>query len=273
MPTHLLWVTDPHLNFLEPGSARALGASLASRDPEAPLVVSGDISEAPYLLGDLRELAAGFGRPIFFVLGNHDYYRGSWRSVHRELRVTPLPANLTFLDRCGPIPLDETTALVGQSGWYDGGHGNARTTRVLLNDFRRVAELGRCRSRGALLATIQSRAEFDADETSRKLERALRDGHRQVIVLTHVPPFPEAATHAGHPSGPDHLPWFTSGLMGASLERFCDEHPEMQVLVLCGHTHSPGEYRHRPNLRVLTGAAEYGRPVLAGHLELSQAFS
>ncbi len=34
--------------------------------------------------------------------------------------------------------------------------------------------------------------------------------------------------------------------------------PEMTVL--CGHTHSPGEAQVLPNLHVLTGGAEYGRP-------------
>jgi hypothetical protein len=60
MATHLLWVTDPHLNFLSPGQARSLAAAWAEHDAEAPLVISGDVSEAPVLVDDLRELAAGF---------------------------------------------------------------------------------------------------------------------------------------------------------------------------------------------------------------------
>jgi hypothetical protein len=32
------------------------------------------------------------------------------------------------------------------------------------------------------------------------------------------------------------------------------------MTVLCGHTHSAGEARVLPNLRVLTGGAEYDRP-------------
>ena len=39
-------------------------------------------------------------------------------------------------------------------------------------------------------------------------------------------------------------------------------HPECEMTVLCGHTHSPGEAQILPNLRVLTGGAEYGRPAL-----------
>ncbi len=268
----LLWVTDPHLNFLSDDATTALGRTWAKIDPPAPLIVTGDISEAPRLLDDLRRLASGFERQIYFVLGNHDYYRGSWRGVHRELRVGGLPNSLVFLDRCGPIRLDATTALIGQGGWYDGGNGNARTSPIRLNDFRRIAELGRCQNRGALLMVIQSRAEFDADEAHRKLEHAVRDGYQRVILATHVPPFPEVALHEGQPADADYLPWFTSGLMGSALERFCDEHPGIQVLVLCGHTHCPSDYHRRPNLRVRAGPAEYGRPQLAAQLDLATAF-
>jgi hypothetical protein len=37
-------------------------------------------------------------------------------------------------------------------------------------------------------------------------------------------------------------------------------HPECEMTVLCGHTHSSGEVSVLPNLRVVTGGAEYGSP-------------
>jgi Icc protein len=37
-------------------------------------------------------------------------------------------------------------------------------------------------------------------------------------------------------------------------------HPQSEMTVLCVHTHSSGEAQILPNLRVLTGRAEYGRP-------------
>ncbi len=39
------------------------------------------------------------------------------------------------------------------------------------------------------------------------------------------------------------------------------------MTVLCGYTHGGGEARILPNLRVLTGGAEYGRPVIQKVLE------
>ena len=43
-------------------------------------------------------------------------------------------------------------------------------------------------------------------------------------------------------------------------------HPKCQILVFCGHTHGGGEVQVAENLRVVTGAAEYGQ------LEVQQVF-
>jgi hypothetical protein len=39
-------------------------------------------------------------------------------------------------------------------------------------------------------------------------------------------------------------------------------HPDAKMTVYCGHTHGAGESHVLPNLRVVTGAAEYGAPVV-----------
>ena len=47
-----------------------------------------------------------------------------------------------------------------------------------------------------------------------------------------------------------------------------EQHPDKEMLVLCGHTHGAGEAQILPNLRVLTGNAEYGKPVVQQMLEM-----
>ncbi len=39
-----------------------------------------------------------------------------------------------------------------------------------------------------------------------------------------------------------------------------EAHPDREMTVLCGHTHGEGEAQILPNLKVLTGGAEYGKP-------------
>jgi Icc-related predicted phosphoesterase len=87
-------------------------------------------------------------------------------------------------------------------------------------------------------------------------------GFKQVIVLTHVPPFREAAWHKGSISNDDFLPFFSCKAVGDVLIKAALQNPEKSIMVLCGHTHSAGVVQIAPNLLVKTGDAEYGAPKL-----------
>src|SRR5206468_12511923 len=80
----LAWVTDPHLNFLAPDGVAEFCADLAAAGPDAVLV-GGDIGEAPNLEHYLRVLDWSVECPVYFVLGNHDFYRGSVRDVRARV--------------------------------------------------------------------------------------------------------------------------------------------------------------------------------------------
>ncbi len=86
------------------------------------------------------------------------------------------------------------------------------------------------------------------------------EGCPQFIGATHVPPFREAAWYQGRLSADDFLPCFSSKAAGEALLEVAGAHPRCQFLVLCGHTHGGGELQVAENLKVLTGAAEYGKP-------------
>ena len=76
----IAWLTDIHLNFLAEAGARAFLAEVAAGRADAVLV-GGDIGEAHNVcdyLGLLDELLAV---PIYFVLGNHEFYFGSIRET------------------------------------------------------------------------------------------------------------------------------------------------------------------------------------------------
>jgi predicted MPP superfamily phosphohydrolase len=45
--------------------------------------------------------------------------------------------------------------------------------------------------------------------------------------------------------------------------------PPDKLLVLCGHTHGGGELQVLENLRVVTGPAEYGKPVIQRIIEVA----
>jgi len=273
-----LWMTDPHLNFLAGARAsKALGEYLCQEQSFDAVILSGDIAEAPSLCELLSAFAQGVApRPVYFVLGNHDYYRGSFISVQQAMRTGIEEPNLVWLDEAEVTLLDENTALVGHQGWFDARLGNATKSRVVMNDFSAIEELREHYlselnwvhgGRAALIAKLHEIGDAAACEAKAKLQEALR-ARSTAIFVTHFPPFKEACWHEGAISDDHWLPWFTCQAMGSALLETAHQHPDKRILVLCGHTHSPGQYDPAPNLRVLTGKAVYGAPDVSMVLRL-----
>ena len=80
----LIWLTDIHLNFLELDEREAFYAQIVEAKADGVLL-TGDIAEAPSIAYILQEMADAIQKPIYFVLGNHDYYRGSIASVQAKM--------------------------------------------------------------------------------------------------------------------------------------------------------------------------------------------
>jgi predicted MPP superfamily phosphohydrolase len=259
MPT-LAWMTDVHLNFLEPEEREAFLRDVAARPCDAVLV-TGDLAEAPSLEAHLAAMERALARPIYFVLGNHDFYRGSIRDVRARMRALGAGSRyVRYLPDAGVVELGADTALIGVDGWGDGRLGNAARSPVLLNDFVHIKEL-------AFLPTDERLARLaalgdEARDQLRALLPAALARHKRVVLATHVPPFREACWHEGRISDDDWLPYFTCAAVGEYLREAMAARPDRAVLVLCGHTHGGGEAQLLPNLRVLTGGAEYGSPAL-----------
>ena len=74
------WLTDIHLNFLLTQQTLSFLRFVRSAEPDAVLI-SGDIAEAHNLCHYLELIDDELAVPVYFVLGNHDYYRGSIADV------------------------------------------------------------------------------------------------------------------------------------------------------------------------------------------------
>lgn len=125
MHHRLLWITDLHLEFQCVGSYAWLAKSIKSSGASA-LLLTGDIMPSLRLPSALVKLVESAGVPVYFVLGNHDYY--GWSIAETETAVDQAlfavkksKRTLIWLDRQdGPIPLDTRTALVGTGGGFFG---------------------------------------------------------------------------------------------------------------------------------------------------------
>lgn len=260
----LAWLTDIHLNFLQVETREKYYEDIRATVCDA-ILISGDIAEAPSLIELLNEMAGQIKKPIYFIVGNHDYYRGNIGGVRKELtELSTVNANLFWLSASGLQQLPNNTILLGQDGWADGRLGDYHNSPVSLNDSRMIVDLFQEKMLGQhqLLKKMQELADLDANALKNDLAQAVKRQPQKIIVLTHVPPFKEVSQHMGQVSDDNYLPYFSSKVMGDVLMLFSTENPSIDFLVLCGHTHSDAEYQPRTNLIVKAGKAEYYKPTI-----------
>lgn len=255
----LVWLTDIHLNFCTPYATQTFLRRVAESKPDAVLV-SGDIAEATDVASYLRQMAGAIDRPIYFVLGNHDFYFGSIHDVRRQMGEVcrEHPAQLRYLTASGVVELTPSLGLVGHDGWADGRIGDYEGSFVMLNDYKLIAELAPYdkRQRRGVLQSL-------GDDAGAYVREALAESaarYPSTLLVTHVPPMREAAWHEGRWSDDEWAPHFTCKAVGDAILDVMARFPDRQLTVLCGHTHGAGEYRPLPNVTILTGPAEYRRP-------------
>lgn len=256
---NIAWATDVHLNFITHRQALGFCQDVAAAGADA-LLLGGDIAESHDLADWLRFLERHLALPIYFVLGNHDYYGSDIATVRRQ--ATVIQSNrLRWLPDAGVVELTADTALVGHDGWADARLGDFQRSPVLLNDYFQIADL--LQASGGGKAALQRKLGVLGDQAAADLRPHLTEAlarYPRVIVLTHIPPFREACWHEGQISNDDWLPGFTCYAIGDLLLETVGRCPECDVTVLCGHTHGEGIAQLLPNLKVITGAAEYGAP-------------
>ena len=266
----MVWTTDIHLDSAT-RDARMDFVNAINQSRADHVLITGDIATGTTLIAELEWLTKAIHAPIHFVLGNHDYYESSIQHVRSTLNTWILnPSNtttITWLDIENEVPLTDSCILIGQSGWGDARNGDFLQTPIRINDHRLIEELTGL-ARPLLQHRLQQLGTDEASKLQRKLENitASRTGIQEIIVATHVPPFPEAAWYMGYSGAVDWIPDFTCKAVGDVLLSFATRYPTIQWTVLCGHGHHAGAVKIRENLTVHTGAAEYGKPAIAQHI-------
>ncbi len=259
------WLTDLHLNFLTPQRVDEFLGKVADLRADAVLI-GGDVAEVPDLSGYLRQIAERVATPIYFVLGNHDFYFGSIRRVRQQVReLCRRTPGLVWLPTAGVVELSGSVGLVGHDGWADARLGNYEQSLVMMNDYRLIEELAGL-SKTDRWPVLKALGDEAAAHFRRVLPEALAK-NEHVVALTHVPPFREACWYQGRISDDHWLPHFTCKAAGDAMLEVMRDHPQKRLTVLCGHTHSPGETSPLANVLVLTGGTEYGDPCVQRVLE------
>jgi predicted phosphohydrolase len=220
-------------------------------------LISGDIAEAPTVSEILEEMAQHIAKPIYFVLGNHDYYQSSVANVRQKVtQLSQENPSINWLPETGLVQLNKDTLLLGEDCWDDGR---------MIQELREGNIIGKYQ----LLDAMQKLADNDAKRLENNLQLAVQEHlTKKIIVLVHVPPFRESCMHEGQISNDDYLPFFASKITGDVLLNAAKTNSDIDFLVLCGHTHSSAYYKPLDNLTVKAGSIEYGKPTVQEVIEL-----
>lgn len=267
---HYAWATDIHLDFLvnQPNKLLGFMESLVKTNPTG-IFLTGDLSIAKDVVYHLSALERVVQRPIYFVLGNHDYYGSSIQEIRKTMReLNSISPFLRYMPLMPYYALSSKTAVVGHDGWYDAFYGADSHSRLQMRDWQAIHEFREVNGNIATIVSVARKLAFDGvQHVHDGIKRAVRY-HKNIIVLTHYPPFREAYVSAGNAENDDACPWFTSKMMGDMLLDASRSFPQHTFTVLCGHTHAKFSGKIKDNLTVHVGGAEYYQPALQNLIEV-----
>ncbi|MDX1946661.1 MAG: metallophosphoesterase [Pirellulaceae bacterium] len=258
----IAWLTDIHLNFVQPQSGVTdFLETVRVENPDAVLI-SGDIGEAPNIVKYLQVIDQTLQLPVYFVLGNHDFYRGGIASTrHKVSKLCLARPNLHYLTLAtDPIALSPRMGLIGHDSWADGRAGDYDNSTAMLNDYLVIREFA-----GLTPELRKDRMRVFGDEAAQHIRKQLDDAMQRfdhVMLLTHVPPFRELCYHKGELLDDNWAPHFCCLGVGEAIVEVMRDYPKRRVTVLCGHLHSSSQHNPLPNVSVMIGGAEYGKPAI-----------
>jgi predicted MPP superfamily phosphohydrolase len=257
----LAWLTDIHLNLLDFSQRKAFYNTILDAQLDV-LLCSGDIAEADSIESILREMAQELQKPIYFVLGNHDYYKGRIDEVRKKMiSLTEEEPFINWLPATGPQMLG-SICIVGQDGWADGRLGDYQNSKSTLNDSKMIEDLFEAKSisMSQLINKMQQLADNDSTSLGQNLISAIKKNPQKIIILTHIPPFKESCLYKGKASPVGYLPYYCSKSTGDILLSIATNNPAIDFLALCGHTHNESFYKPIDNLVVRVGGSKYSQP-------------
>lgn len=279
-----VWMSDLHLDFYADNVNRVVYEITKICEPSdvRGLLISGDITTSRNLITHLAMIERALQKPIYFVLGNHDFYDSSYEDVNKQMvELSSMSNFLKYLPTTPYVQINNNTVIVGANGWYDGIHGRPSLDVIMMDwirmkDYQELfigspqnwegsARAKPCTAKHLALILDKSRelSLNSAQQVTRGIKSAKRNSMKNVIVITHIPPFPQVCFYKGLPSLPTFVAWYSSKLMGDVLTQAAEQLQDMTFTVLCGHTHERRSVEIKKNLRVVSGQAKFGEVVVS----------
>lgn len=262
MSKKYIWLTDTHFTYLKKSELVQFLVELEAHKADG-IFLTGDISNGTNINKHLHWLANIVKVPVYFVLGNHDFYRTSFEQVENSMvGLMAEHSNLCYLTLTPePIQLSENTALIGHDGWYDAGWREPSTSLVFISDWFLIREFRRLFTIEEVLELIRARARQAATFLDMSLRKAL-ETNSTVYLLTHFPPWPEQHEWWGKLTEWFWQPYNSSKIVADAVSSVMKDYPDKKVIILAGHTHNRRVVHPTPNIEQRVGAANLGKATI-----------
>ncbi len=265
-------ISDIHLDHLhEEADVVAFAQKIIMQSPAA-VFLTGDITVAKGLTYHLTVLERELKRPIYFVLGNHDFYGSSIDVVREQMKnLTNSSQFLRYMPNVPYVALSKDTALVGHDGWYDATAGDPVGSQFMMTDWyaiqdfvkfsggQRIMQSGGLLDKPGLIAHAKKLSKASVDHVHDGIKQASRH-YKNIVVMTHFPRFVVGHFYRGRPADGHALPWYTNQVMGSMLLSAAKTFPNIKFTVFAGHTHGKADVNPASNLSLHVADAEYGSP-------------
>lgn len=234
-------LSDLHLSFS--------GLEQPRNDADV-VVLAGDIARPR----EAAEWMLGLDKPVFFVLGNHEFYGGSLQGTREEMRRLVAGSHVRLLDDDEVV--HEGVRFIGSTLWTDfrvHGDGQAQAEAMaqahsFMRDFSRIRN-----DATGLPLTPQESAERFAHHAAWLALRLATPHAGPTVVITHHAPSP-GSIHPRFAGSPLNAGFVSDAqhLLGA----------EQVQLWIHGHTHDSFDYALR-GTRVLCNPRGYAKAGVA----------
>jgi len=254
-----IWLTDTHFNFLD--QAALLGFFLSLEEKKADgIFLTGDVSTGPHLVKHLNLLEKVVKTPVYFVLGNHDYYRATFSEIENSMvELMQSNSRLHYLSVSDPISLSDDVAVIGHDGWYDAGWRAPVTPAIFVWDWYFIKDFRALFGTEERMNLVRARATKAMEFIIENLEKAFKK-HSTAYMLTHFPPWPEESDRFYGLLEKFWMPYNSSKMMADALVKIMEKYSDKKLVILAGHTHIKRKIQISSNIEMRVGDAEFGKP-------------
>jgi len=248
---NMLWLTDLHIDFKTKDALNDFFKKISLVKSDG-ICITGDIGEKGKSISFIQKLSKTTKLPVYFVLGNHDFYGFKIEELQAKVHHTFInTSDIFYLNSHHYLPLSSKTAIIGIDNWYDLSQGDFFSSTVKPNDFQEIPTFSAL-NKEKIFSFMQELSCKLIDDLSKKLISAFAN-FSNVILLTHVPPFKEVCLYNNKAADDNWAPFFAHGHLGDFLKTFMSKNLDKYLTVLSGHTHHTAIYQPALNLNIKVG--------------------